>query len=85
MPAIQKGRIPRRSIRRAQLHWYRQVFCHAVLRSSASLFEPNGLTLVQIDRSAYEEGPGPGPDIETNPNAILVFFVPSPRESQSAA
>ena len=46
--------------------------------------------LVQIDhpgseRPAYEERPGPGPDIETGPNTILVFFVPSPRESQAAA
>ena len=46
--------------------------------------------LVQIDRPgserpAYEERPGPGPDIETDPNTILVFLVPSPRESQSAA
>ena len=44
--------------------------------------------LVQIDRPgserpAYEERPGPGPDIETDPNTILVFFVPSPRESQA--
>jgi hypothetical protein len=37
------------------------------------------------DRPAYEERPGPGPDIETDPNTILVFFVPSPRESQAAA
>jgi hypothetical protein len=40
--------------------------------------------LVPIDRPgserpAYEERPGPGPDIETDPNTI--FFVPSPRES----
>ena len=46
--------------------------------------------LVQIDRPgserpAYEERPGPGPDIETDPNTIVVFFVPSPRESQAAA
>ena len=46
--------------------------------------------LVQIERPgserpAYEERPGPGPDIETDPNTILVFLVPSPRESQSAA
>jgi hypothetical protein len=46
--------------------------------------------LVQIDRPGserptYEERPGPGPDIEIDPNIILVFFVPSPRESQSAA
>jgi hypothetical protein len=46
--------------------------------------------LVQIDRPgserpAYEERPGPGPDIEIDPNTILVFFVPSPRESQAAA
>jgi hypothetical protein len=45
--------------------------------------------LVQIDRPgserpAYEERPGPGPDIETDPNTILVFFVPSPMESQAA-
>jgi hypothetical protein len=45
--------------------------------------------LVQIDRPgserpAYEERPGPGPDIEIDPNTILVFFVPSPRESQAA-
>ena len=46
--------------------------------------------LVQIDRPgserpAYEERPGPGPDIETDPNTILVFFVPSPRELQAVA
>jgi len=46
--------------------------------------------LVQIDRlgserPTYQERPGPGPDIETDPNTILVFFVPSPRESQAAA
>jgi hypothetical protein len=46
--------------------------------------------LVQIDRPgsdrlAYEERPGPGPDIETAPNTISVFFVPSPRESQAVA
>jgi hypothetical protein len=46
--------------------------------------------LVQIDRPGgerptYEERPGPGPDIENDPNTILVFFVPSPRESQAAA
>jgi hypothetical protein len=46
--------------------------------------------LVPIDRPgserpAYEERPGPGPDIEIDSNTILVFFVPSPRESQSAA
>ena len=48
------------------------------------------LHLVQIDRPgsegpAFEEHPGPGPEIETDPNTILVFFVPSPRESQAAA
>ena len=46
--------------------------------------------LVQIDRlgserPVYEERPGPGPDIETDPNTIVVFFVPSPRESQAVA
>jgi hypothetical protein len=46
--------------------------------------------LVPIDRPgsegpAYKECPGPGPDIETDPNTILVFFVPSPRDSQAAA
>ena len=45
--------------------------------------------LVKIDRPGserptYEERPGPGPDIEIDPNTILVFFVPSPRESQAA-
>ena len=37
------------------------------------------------ERPAYDERPGPGPDIEIDPNTILVFFVPSPRESQAAA
>ena len=42
--------------------------------------------LVQIDRPgserpAYEERPGSGPDIEIDRNTIVVFFVPSPRES----
>ena len=46
--------------------------------------------LVQIDRPgserpAYEERPGPGPDIEIDRNTILVFFVPGPMGSQAAA
>jgi hypothetical protein len=46
--------------------------------------------LVKIDRPgserpAYEERPGPGPDIEIDSNTILVFFVPSPMKSQAAA
>jgi hypothetical protein len=46
--------------------------------------------LVEIDRPgserpAYQERPGPGPDIEIDRNTILVFFVPSPTESQAAA